>query len=298
MIFNKRKKEVEKLLNKIKKRNKVKELLYLNLGCLIVAIAFNIFFLPHNIVCFGVSGLSIVMKQFGIEPVVFIAVANIVLLILSFIVLGSKQTKNAIIGSIIFPIYVYLTEYLVPFINLDNVELIVIAIFGAVIAGVGFGFIFKTGYTTGGTDIVGLIFNKFSKSGMGKNKFLADGLVVLFGCTVYSWEILFYGILILYIISIMIDKIILGISQSKAFYILTEKEEETRKFLLNVLNSGVTLIKAKGGYSKENKSLLLAVVPTRRYFYVKERLKMIDESVFFLVCDAYEVNRKEIDYYE
>lgn len=298
MLFSNRKKQVEKIVNQIKKRNKLKELIYLNLGCLIVALAFNIFFSPYNLVCFGVSGLSIVMKHFGITPATFILVANLTLLVLSFIVLGKETTKNSIIGSLVFPLYVYLTDPLTSLINLSGTETIVIAIFGAVLAGTGFGLIFKTGYTTGGTDVIGLIFSKLTKKSMGQNKFLADGLVVLSGAIVYSFETMFYGIIILYIISLMIDKIILGISSSKAFYILTTKEEEAKKFLTGNVDTGLTLIKAKGGYAGNNKSLMLAVVPTRSYFYVKERLKQIDKDVFFLVCDAYEVNRKEREYYE
>lgn len=298
MIFFNRQKKVQEIITKIKKRNKLKELIYLNLGCLIVALAFNIFFSPYNLVCFGVSGLSIVMKHFGITPATFILLANLTLLALSFIVLGKETTKNSIIGSLVFPLYVYITTPLTNIIDLSGTETIVIAIFGAVLAGTGFGLIFKTGYTTGGTDVIGLIFSKITKKSLGQNKFLADGLVVLSGAIVYSWETMFYGILILYIISLMIDKIILGISNSKAFYILTNKEEETKQFLTSNINSGLTLIKAKGGYTGHSQSLMLAVVPTRNYYYIKERLKQIDKEVFFLVCDAYEVNRKEREYYE
>lgn len=278
------------------KEKRIREIAYLIAGCFIIAVAYNIFFLPNNIVCFGISGLSIVVKEFGINPVSFIFVMNILLLILSYIFLGKEKTKNSIIGSLVFPIFAYLTEDLSLYFPTNDVEMIVNAIFGAVIAGIGYGFVFKTGYTTGGTDIISQIFAKYSKVSVGKNKFLADGIIVVSGLLVYSWEILLYGIVILYIISIMIDKIILGISASKVFYILTEKEKEIKEYLLNIPNCGVTIIKAKGGYSNDNKSLLLTAIPTRSYFAIKENLKKIDEKIFFLVCDAYEVNKnnKEI----
>ena len=88
----------------------------------------------------------------------------------------------------------------------------------------------------------------------------------------------------------MTDKVVLGISQSKAFYIVTNKEALVKEYLLSIEECGVTLIDAKGGYSNEKKELLLCVVPTRQYFLVKEGLLDIDENVFFLVCDAYEVS--------
>ena len=129
------------------------------------------------------------MKHFEITPATFILLANLTLLALSFIVLGKETTKNSIIGSLVFPLYVYITTPLTNIIfDLSGTETIVIAIFRAVLAGTGFGLIFKTGYTTGGTDVIGLIFSKITKKSMGQNKFLADGLVVLSGAIVYSWE--------------------------------------------------------------------------------------------------------------
>ena len=125
---------------------------------------------------------------------------------------------------------------------------------------------------------------------------MVDGLVVLSAKLVFSWEIVLYGAIVLYIISVLTDKVILGISQSKAFYIVTEKEEEVKTFLLSITNGGVTLINAKGGYSNEKQHLLLGVVPTRSYYIVKEGLKAIDNDIFFLVCDAYEVSNREKQY--
>ena len=122
---------------------------------------------------------------------------------------------------------------------------------------------------------------------------IVDGLVVLSAKLVFSWEIVLYGIIVLYIISMLTDKVILGISQSKAFYIVTDKVDEVKEFMLSIMNGGVTIINAKGGYSNEKQQLLLGVVPTRSYFIVKEGLKEIDKDIFFLVCDAYEVSNKE-----
>ena len=284
---------IDKILKKIDSKDLVKRYLLLIVGCFIVALAFNLFFLQYGIVCFGVSGLSIVLNEFGVNPSLFILIANIVLLVMSFIFLGFSQTKNSIVGSLVFPLFVTLTEYLVTYIPLDGVEMIVIAIFGAVSSGFGYGLIFKTGFTTGGTDIINQIISKYSKVSIGKAMMLTDGLVVLSGKLVFDWEIVLYGYIVLYIISIITDKVILGISSSKAFYIITDKVDEVKTFLLSVYNSGVTIINVRGGYSNEKQVLLLGVVPTRMYFTVKEGLKEIDPDMFFLVCDAYEVNSKE-----
>lgn len=292
-IFRKfRKKKIDKILDNIDKKDLVHRYLLLALGCLCVAFAFTIFFNPNGIVCFGVSGLSTVFSRVGIPNSLFILVANVLLLILSYFLLGEKKTKNAIVGSLIFPFFVWLMEFLVPYLNFDNVELLVIVIIGGVIAGFGMGLIYKTNFNTGGTDIICEIVAKYTNVSLGRAVWVSDGLVVLSGLLISSWEVILYGFLVLYLISFMIDRVVLGISQSKAFYIVTDKQEEVREFLLTITDGGVTLINARGGYSNSKETLLLGVVPTRQYFIVKEGLKQIDENMFFLACDAYEVSSR------
>lgn len=291
MMFNGiKRKKLDEIVKKVNGSNLLKRYLMLILGCFIVALAFNVFFLQFNIVCFGISGLSIILNQFGVNPSVFILGANIVLLIVSYFTLSKEETMNSIVGSLIFPIFTSLTKTMVGWFPLEGVDMLVIAIFGAVISGFGYGIIFKTGFTTGGTDIVDQILAKYTKISLGKAMIFVDGLVVLSAKLVFSWEIVLYGFIVLYIISMLTDKVILGISQSKAFYIITNKEEEVREYLINYIHSGVTLVPASGGYSNNKGSMLLTVIPTSDYFVVKEGIKAIDKKAFFLVCDAYEVS--------
>lgn len=286
-----RDKNINDVITEVSKKNLIRRYFWLLAGCFIAAFGFNVFFLQYDLVCTGVSGFSIVIQNY-IEPSKFIFTANIILLVLSYILLGKEKTKNSIIGSLILPIFVNLTAKLVPFFNLEGLELTVIAIVGAVLAGFGYGIVFKNGFTTGGTDIINQIVAKYTKISIGSAMLIVDGLVVLSAKLVFGWETVLYGFIILYIISFLTDKVILGISQSKAFYIVTNKEEEVRNFLLSINKAGVTMLNVKGGYSNDKHMLLLAVVPTRNYFIVKEGLKAIDKDVFFLVCDAYEVIKK------
>ena len=288
-----REKKIKKALEAIDNKDLTKRYLLLGLGCLVVALAFNIFFKQYGIVCFGVSGLSIVVSHFGIPNSLFILIINIFLLILSYFALGKKKTRNSIVGSLLFPIFVALTEKLVPYITFDNIEMLVIAIFGGILAGIGYGLIYKTNFNTGGTDIICEIVSKYTKISLGKAMWVSDGLVILSGLIVSSWEIVLYGFLVLYLITFMIDRVVLGISQSKAFYIVTEQQEAVRDFLLTIPEGGVTLVNAKGGFTNHKETLLLGVVPTRQYFIVKEGLKQIDKNIFFLSCDAYEVSSRK-----
>ena len=127
---------------------------------------------------------------------------------------------------------------------------------------------------------------------MGTASLIVNGCIILLGKLVFGWDIVLYAILVSYLISVFTDKILLGISKSKAFYIVVNKEKDdmVRDFLISLPDVGTTVIDAEGGYSSEDETLLLAVVPTRSYFIVKEGLKEIDNNIFFLVCDSYEVS--------
>jgi len=98
-----------------------------------------------------------------------------------------------------------------------------------------------------------------------------------------------YSIISLYIVSIMTDKVVLGISQSKSFYIITEQEDLVKEFLVSQLKHGVTVLDGKGGYTGNKQRVIMCIVPTKEYFLVKEAIREIDKNAFFLVTDAYEV---------
>ena len=265
-----------------------------DLGCLIVAFSFNLFFLRYDIVCFGVSGISIVLSEFGVNPSVFILCTNIVLMIVAYFALGFDNMKNQLVGALSYPIFVSLTSMITKYIDLGNTEMVVIAILGGVMAGIGYGLIYKSNFSTGGTDVIIEIVCKWFKLSMGNASLIVNGIIVIIGKIVFSWDIVLYAILVSYLISVFTDKEILGISKCKAFYIVTDKKKTNivKEFLLSIDGVGVTLMEAEGGYSKNDESLLLAVVPSKSYFIVKDGLKEIDNKMFFLVCDSYEVSEK------
>lgn len=281
---------MEDIVKQIYKKHKIKRYLELILGLIITAISFNLFILPNDIVFGGVSGLSIIFKKFvDIDPSIFIMIASIFCLILSFIFLGEKKTTGSIVGSILFPILVKLTENIGTIINIDMSDQLLLAIFGGVLYGFGAGLVFKAGFTTGGTDIINQIICKYFKVSMGTSMLIIDGLIVLFGAFIFGWTKFMYAIIILYMISLLTDKVLLGISNSKAFYIITNKEKEISDFVINTLGHSITVFDAKGGYTNRKNSVLFTVIPTKEYFKFKEGIHEIDNDAFFTVIDAYEV---------
>lgn len=295
MIFKRiRRKRIDKIMEAINKKNIFKRYTMLLVGCLIVAFSFNLFFLRYDIVCFGISGISIVLSKFGINPSIFIMIANLVLLVISYFFLGIDDVKNQIVGALIYPVFISLTEKITNMIDLGNLEFIIIAVMGGILAGIGYGLIYKSGFSTGGTDVIGNLICKYSKISMGNAMMFVNISIIIIGKLVFSWKIVMYAIVVAYLISLATDKILLGISNSKAFYIVVDKDKDeiVNDFLISLDGVGSTIIDASGGYSNNKQTLILAVAPTKMYFIIKEGLKEIDKNIFYLVCDSYEVSSR------
>lgn len=260
------------------------------LGCLLVAISYNAFLANHDLVPGGISGLAIILNHlFGINNALFVFLVGILLLIISYILLGKEKTKYSVLGTLIFPVFLELTVGITNIFPIDESQLLLASLFGGVIYGVGIGMILKAGFTTGGTDIINQILSKYLKISMGKAILITDGIIVFVSAIVFGPIHLMYSVLVLYILSIMSDRIILGISDSKAFFIITEQDDLVKDYVLSELGHGATIFKAKGGLNKENQNVLLCVLPTKDYYKLRAGINAIDKEAFFVATDAYEV---------
>lgn len=290
MSFFKKKIIERNILKEIYQKDRLVRWAEFIVGVFLVAVAYNVFMLPSATV-YGVGGLGIILqKVVGWSPSMVILISSIILLLFSFIFLGKSKTKNSIVGSLLYPLFVWLTYDVCELIDTSNCEPLLIILFGAVITGFGSGLIFKSGFTTGGTDILNQIFSKFFKVSLGTSMFFTDGLIIISSFFVFGLSEVMYSFIALYIISVMADKVVLGISQSKAFYIITEHETEVKRYVTNSLQHGVTVLDGRGGYTGNSQKVIMCIIPTREYFSVKEGILDIDPDAFFIVTDAYEVS--------
>lgn len=288
--------DIHNIIKTLDKKGRIKKYFFLIIGSFLLALAFNVFFKPSSIVTGGVSGISIIVeKLFGISTTLFIVIAYIVLLIVSLFTLGVEMTKYSLIGSILYPLFVYLTEGMGAYIqfNVDNMLLIVI--FGAVLNGIGSGLTFKYGFSTGGSDIICQIMSKYFKMSIGDSMRILNSIIIVSsgffitkGTEVYAWENVMYAIIVVYIVSILNDKVLLGLSESKSFYIITEQEEVIKDFLMNELHRGVTILDGHGGYTGNKKHVIMCAIPTKQYFLAKEGILAIDKDAIVLINDVYQ----------
>ncbi len=279
------------IISRIYSKKKLKRYAQVVIGVFLSALAFNLFFLPRKIIFGGISGLSIVVNiMFDIEPALFIFITNTILLLISFLILGKEKTYKSIVVTILFPIFIQLTSNITDIIDFNNADTLILALFGAVVMGFSTGLIYKAGYIGTGTDIISVIFSQYQKTSFGQAILIINSLIVLIGALVSGWTMALYAIIVLYIISTITDKVLLGISNSKAFHIITSKETEITHFILENLSHGVTIINAYGAYSGKQVKVLMCVIPTKDYFKLQEGIKELDSEAFFIATDAYEVH--------
>lgn len=274
-------------MGKLNKKTLINGMLLI-LGCLLIALTFNIFCVPNKIVPGGLSGVGIIFDHlFEIKTSYVLLVGNLLLVTTGIICLGLKDTIPSIIGAVVYTLIMYLTECLNITINLSSVFLNVITV--GVLFGVGCTMVYLSGCSLGGLDIIGVIFNKKFGLTLGTSLFIVNGLVLVIGTFIFGIEALLISLIIRYIESKIIDTFLTGISDSKILFINTDKIEEITKYIIEEIESGVSEIKVTSGFKKQKNTVLMCVVPTEKYLLLKSQIIQIDNDAFITVMDSYEV---------
>lgn len=290
-------------------------------GCAILGAAFVYFINPYNIVPGGVYGASIVLHNIfpSIQVGTFGYMFDIPLLTISVIVLGGKLGSRTIGAALLTPLLMnvmsklsYPTQAALEALDpaqllggcIDMSEhLMLTCIFGSVLIGVGCGLIVRHQATSGGTDIVAMILQKYAHIRFSTAIFLVDGMVVCFGLLVIgfgignadggseqaSWLLSFYSLIAIFVSSRVIAYVINGAKDDKLLFIITERNfPELRDFILNGIERSATIIKSSGLYSRQDKDMLFLVVSHREVNAVKSKIKELDPRAFVVVTDAYD----------
>ena len=285
-----RRKNNEKIQRTVLKKEQVTRSFLLVAGCFISALSFNLFFVPNNFISGGFGGIGILLNKLcGINVSLVILIANLICITASFFILGFKDSLMSAVGALIYILFLYATEGIPRLINFsfDNILLYVLA--AGVCGGFGESLVYKAGFNTGGNSILALIIQKYKKMPLGKILRCIAVVIIGTGGIVFGYTSIMYGIIISFISTYIVDKMLIGISDSKMFYIQTSKEDEVVAFILDIIESGVTELYSKGAYTNKKQKVLMCVVPTEKYSFLKSAIKEIDESAFIVVSDCYEV---------
>ena len=269
---------------------KVRKHLITILGILICAISFCIFFSPYKIVTSGTSGLGIIFYEaFGIREEITIFMFSIMFLIIGYLYLDKDSVKNTVLGSILFPLFVYLFRIIFVRVDLSIDNNFLTSIVGGVTFGFGLGIIYRQDHYLGGFDILNLIIDKYINTNYSIITLSTDLLVITIGGLILGFSSFIYSIVAIFICRLMIDKINLGIGDSRSFYIITTCADAMKKMVINDLGHGATIIKGRGAYTSEDRYIVYVVIPKKDYYKLREGIKKIDPKAFFVVSSSYEI---------
>ncbi|WP_019153788.1 YitT family protein [Robertmurraya massiliosenegalensis] len=266
--------------------SKALEYIYILIGSAAVALAFNVFLLPNRVASGGVSGISTITDAIlGWEPAYVQWAFNIPLFIAGVIFLGRQYGLKTLIGTIFLPFIVFVTKDLEPW----TTDPLLASLFGGIGVGLGLGIVFRGKGSTGGTDLAAQIINKFTGLSLGTCVALIDGLIVLTAATVFDIERGLYALIGLYVTSKTIDLVQIGWGRSKMVMVITNQQHEVREGILNKIDRGVTKLSAYGGYTDQERPILMCVVDQTEFTKLKQLVKSIDPTAFVVVMDAAEV---------
>ena len=264
----------------------VKEYIIVALACVVMAFNINYFFVGNKLAEGGVSGLSLIIHYLSNIDVSYLYFAlNIPLIILAYIFLGKNFLLKTLFATFILSVFLKVfASFSEP---LDDILLA--AIFGGAINGIAIGIVFYAGGSTGGIDIIAKIINKYTGIPISRILLATDFIVLSIVAVIFGKVIFMYTLISLVISSKMIDIIQVGIYSAKGVTIITTKEDEIRKRIMEDTGRGITLIDAKGGYTQKEIGMLYCVVGQYQLIRVKTIVKEVDPSAFMIVADVHEV---------
>lgn len=281
---------MDDVIGRIKKKKVGKRITMLVVSLFFSAIVYNLFLLPVNLVTGGAGGIATITNYvYGIDPALMILIVSITCALLSLMYLGPEVTAVTVLASVLYPFFVKITEPLTDIIQMDYSDMFTITLFAGVLNGIANGIMYKTGYNNGGLPVISQILEKYCKIPIAKTSAVINITVVLIGGVFFGSTNVMYAIILIYLNSIIINKVLLGISNNKAFYIITSEEDQIKNYIIRTLGHSVTVFDVKGGFLNKKNKVVLTVVPSREYYRVTEGIKIIDKDAFFVVTDAYEV---------
>jgi uncharacterized membrane-anchored protein YitT (DUF2179 family) len=275
---------------------KVVEYFYTVIGSLLTAAAVVFFATPARIANGGVSGIAIILHHtLGFDVGTTILVLSIPLFFVGIRIFGREYGLKSLLGTLLFSFFtMILTKFFGDGGVIDYshyVSYLLSAIFAGILFGAGLGFVLKSGANTGGTDIIAQIIAKFTPLSLGTSLFVTDAAIVICSIFFFGIESAMYAVITIYITSVGIDRVLLGASSynSKTLYIITDKQEEIRKVILEELDHSGTIFQAKGMYTGEDRPVLMTVIKKNKIGRLINEIKNHDKEAFVIVQDTYQV---------
>lgn len=261
------------------------------IGCALTCLGFNLFLIPAHLLTGGVSGIALIVYYMtglpvGLQNLVY----NLPILYLAYRVFGRLYAIDTVIGTVCQSLLFDATHFMVDWAICDDAMLC--AIFGGVIAGVGFGMVFRANANTGGLDVVGAVVRKFYSIDMGTAVFALNFLIIMASVALFNINIALFSFVSIYVTAELTNRVATGLNREKSVVIISPQSQAICMDIMGHIHRGVTFIDGRGGFAGERKDILFIVVSLTQVSRVKTIAYHHDPQAFMIVSDTSEVSGK------
>jgi len=269
---------------------KLRDFILITIGILLVAFSLEYFYIPARIAAGGVTGIAIILNSFipSLPVGAIILVLNLILFATAFLTIGGGFGAKTIYASYGLSLAMWAMEAVFKPQALTD-DLFINAAVGTIIVAIGMAMVFNSGASTGGTDILAKILNRYFHLDIGKSLLIVDFIVGLGGIMTFGIRIGLYAMLCIIINGTLIDRLIDGLNTSKELMVISRNEEDIIRFIIKDLDRSCTVLTGYGGYTGEGTSVLYVVLNWREYIRLREYIREIDPRAFISVNDVHEV---------
>lgn len=271
-------------------KENLKEYLIITVGLILVAIAIEYFYVPAKITGGGITGISIVINHYlpSVPVGMSMLAMNGILFCVGFLVLGGNFGAKTLYASFGLSGSTWLMDTLLKPHSLTN-DLLLSAIIGTLILGIGLGIVFSQNASTGGTDILAKILNKYFHLDMGKSMQAVDLLVVIVGGLTFGISTALYALVCIFLNGIVIDKVIEGFTSVKSVMVFSPSSDEIKKYIISEIDRGCTVFQGEGGYTGNKNNVVYSVMDRTQLIKLRTYIKKNHPDSFIIVSEAHEV---------
>lgn len=260
----------------------------ITLGCLIMAVSINTFFVPHNMLSGGLSGVVMIIYFFTGFPMGIASILlNIPLFYFAHRHLGAKYCINGLYGMLAFSVLLDATAFLRDIKALDDIMLA--CIYGGVLEGLGAGMLFRVNAHSGGSDIIGSIINKYYGIGIGTVGTAFNAILMLASAFMFGLKPALYAMTSMFIAGVVIDRVIDGFDFKKQIFIVSSQHALIAQRIMLETDRGATYISAQGAYTNLEKRMIFVVVKLRQVMMIRNIIEECDPKAFMIISDVRDV---------
>ncbi|UXH42450.1 YitT family protein [Rossellomorea vietnamensis] len=272
-------------------RQRIFSFLMMNLGAFLVSVNVHFFLSPNNLATGGVSGLSIIMNDLfpGMSLGLFMIIINVILFIVGVIFLGFNFGAKTIYASFALSFYVWLLETIAPMSAPLSDDILIQLIIGQCIAATGMAIVFNQQASTGGTDIVALIFNKYFNIDVGRGVLLADLSIALSSAVLFGPQVGMYAFFGVILNGLVIDYALQQFNSNKEIVIISRYSDEIKSYIVHELGKGATIHTATGAFTSDEKEVITTILGRKDFSRLKGFITQIDKRAFITVHTMNEI---------